>query len=116
MLKAEKNPGLDLITASMLTELRRKGFIVLIYILNAVTRLYNVPNRWKFESNKPPEIPTSYRPISLLPIMAKLFEIFFLGRVLVVMINANAIPDIQFGPRKSHSTVIGETFECEDFN
>ena len=57
-----------------------------------------------FKLDKPPEIPTSYKTILLLPIKAKLFEKLFLGRLLVV--SANAMPDLLFGFRKNnHSTI-----------
>lgn len=51
--------------------------------------------------NKPPEKVTSYRPISLLPTISKLFEKLLLKR-LKPLVN---IPDFQFGFRNNHSTI-----------
>ena len=51
--------------------------------------------------DKPAEQVTSYRPISLLPVISKLFEKLLLKR-LKPMIN---IPDFQFGFRNQHSTI-----------
>ena len=49
--------------------------------------------------------PSSYRPISLLPIMSKLFERIFLTRLTAVIENKRLIPDHQFGFRTNHSTI-----------
>lgn len=46
---------------------------------------------------------SSYGPISLLPIMSKLFEKILLNRLLPV--NDKAIPDQQFGFHQNHSAI-----------
>jgi hypothetical protein len=47
---------------------------------------------------------TSYRPISLLSIVSKVFEKLLLKRLLSVVENNRLLPNRQFGFRKRHST------------
>lgn len=54
---------------------------------------------------KPPNAITSYRPISLLPIMSKLFEKLLLARMKEPIDERRIIPEHQFGFRNKHSTV-----------
>jgi hypothetical protein len=54
---------------------------------------------------KPPNNVDSYRPISLLQIMSKLFEKLLLIRLKSVITKKNLIPDHQFGFRNQHSTL-----------
>jgi hypothetical protein len=54
---------------------------------------------------KPPHELTSYRPISLLTIMSKLFEKLLLKRLKFIIEDKNLIPDNQFGFRTQHSTI-----------
>jgi hypothetical protein len=54
---------------------------------------------------KPPHETTSYRSISLLPIMSKLFEKLLLKRLKPIIEERNLIPDHQFGFRHQHSTI-----------
>lgn len=49
-------------------------------------------------------VPSSYRPISLLPCLSKLFERVFLTKI-KPFINDNIIPVHQFGFREHHGTV-----------
>jgi hypothetical protein len=54
---------------------------------------------------KPPNELTSYRPISLLPIVYKVFEKLLLKRLLPMVENNRLIPNHQFGFRQRHSTI-----------
>ncbi|WP_373424456.1 RNA-directed DNA polymerase [Pantoea sp. Taur] len=53
---------------------------------------------------KPVNNVSSYRPISLLPILSKIFEKILLKRILLILESHN-IPPHQFGFRSRHSTV-----------
>src|SRR6266576_5594296 len=53
--------------------------------------------------NKPPHEVTSYRPISLLPSLLKLFEKLLLKRLKPHI--EKILPDFQFGFRNHHSTI-----------
>ena len=54
---------------------------------------------------KPPHEAASYRPISLLPVMSKLFEKLLIKRLKPVIERKNLIPNHQFGFRSKHSTI-----------
>jgi hypothetical protein len=54
---------------------------------------------------KPPNELTSYQPISLLPIVSKVFEKLLLKRLLAMVENNRLIPNHQFSFRKRHSTI-----------
>jgi predicted metallopeptidase len=57
---------------------------------------------------KPGKLPsekTSYRPISLLPIVSKIFEKLLLKRLKPIIEEKNLIPSHQFGFRNRHSTL-----------
>lgn len=107
-LNPKKAPGIDEISPGLFKELPRKAVIMLTYLFNACFRLKYVPECFKKaqiimlkKPDKPAEQITSYRPISLLPTISKLFEKLLLKR-LKPLIN---IPDFQFGFRNNHSTI-----------
>jgi hypothetical protein len=54
---------------------------------------------------KPPNEPISHRPISLLPILSKVYEKPLLCRLLPIIENRRLLPDHQFGSRQRHSTI-----------
>jgi hypothetical protein len=79
--EARKAPGYDLITSRILKELPIKGIVHLTSICNAIIRTGYYPTQWKVaqiimipKPRKKTDEVTSYRPISLLPIMSKVFE------------------------------------------
>jgi len=83
-----KPPGFDLITGQILKELARRAVLLLTTIYNSILRLTYFPILWKFaqiimihKPGKPPNTVTTYRPISLLPIMSKVFERILLKRI-----------------------------------
>lgn len=111
-LNPKKAPGYDLITGKVLQELPDKGIRFLTYLFNAILRTGYFPIQWKVSQvilipklGKPPEEVTSYRPISLLPIMSKLFEKLLLKRLKPILLEKKLIPDHQFGFRPEHSTI-----------
>ncbi len=53
---------------------------------------------------KPTEDPSSYHPISLLSVIAKVFERVVLSRIQTTIISKKLLPDIQFGFRSKHAT------------
>ena len=111
-LKLKKAPGFDLITSQVLKNLPKKALLFLQLIINAAIKLRYVPSTWKVaeiimipKPGKPPNDVKSYRPISLLPIISKLFEIFIQKRIQIYIDRFNVIPNPQFGFRKSHATI-----------
>ena len=55
--------------------------------------------------NNPPSEPSSYRPISLLSTLSKLFERVLTARLTSFVNQRHLLPNVQFGFRKKHSTV-----------
>ncbi|CAH0384773.1 unnamed protein product [Bemisia tabaci] len=110
--KTKKAPGKDQLTGLILKKLPEKAIHKLVQIFNAIIKLQYVPSKFKeaiiivFHKNgKPERNPSSYRPISLLSSIAKLWERLYLPRLLKVINIKNILPDIQFGFRAKHSTI-----------
>jgi len=79
-LKIGKSPGYDLISNKMLKHIPNKTIILLTFIYNSILRLSYFPLTWKFsivilihKPHKPKHLTSSYRPISLLPTLGKIF-------------------------------------------
>lgn len=111
-MSVKKAPGFDLITSKILKELPIKGLKLITTIFNAIIRLEYFPDQWKVAQikmiNKPGKNENdviSYRPISLLPILSKLFEKALVRRIKPILIANKLIPDHQFGFRDKHGTV-----------
>lgn len=75
-----------------------------------------IPPQWKvaqikmiLKPNKSLDDPKSYRPISLLPVVAKVFEALLMTRLLPIIMDRKLIPDHQFGFRQKHSTIEQDT-------
>ncbi len=107
-----KAPGIDNISTRILKELPKKAFCRLAQIYNAITRLRHYPSTWKtakiiplIKPGKPAEEPASYRPISLLPTLSKLFEKLLHKRILKLINKLNVLPDHQFGFRGKHAAI-----------
>jgi hypothetical protein len=86
------------------------GIKYLTQLFNAVLLKGYFPAQWKVAQIililKPgkPNVVTFYRPISLLPIVSKVFEKLFLKRLLPMVKNKRLIPNHQFGFGQRHST------------
>lgn len=111
LLNPRKAPGYDLIAGDILKNLPKKAIMLLTNIYNSMLRLCYFPIQWKYaqiimiaKPGKPPTETSSYRPISLLPIMSKLFERLLLNRIQEIVPVNDLIPDHQFGFRHNHST------------
>lgn len=111
-LKCKKSPGYDLITGEILKELSDRALIYIRNIFNAILRLDYYPKVWKVSKiiaipkpGKDATRPSSYRPISLLPIVSKIFEKLLLDRINIPLTQKHLIPDHQFGFRQNHSTI-----------
>ena len=111
-MKNNKAPGFDLIDKKVLEELPRKAVVYLTMAFNAMMRIGYFPDLWKvsqvmmiYKPGKPPHELTSYRPISLLPVMSKIFEKCLLFRLNLDLDKKSIVPDHQFGFRKEHSTI-----------
>ena len=109
-LHDNKSPGYDLISATLLKHLPKKGITLIVAIFNACLRLSIFPSQWKIaqvimilKPGKTPHEVSSYRPISLLPLMGKLFEKMILTRIRIHL--EDILPKHQFGFREGHGTI-----------
>lgn len=112
LTNSHKAPGFDLIVGEILKNLPRKALVLLTTIYNSILRLCYFPVQWKFaqiimivKPGKPPTQSSSYRPISLLPLISKIFERVLLKRVHETVDLDSLIPSHQFGFRQYHSTI-----------
>lgn len=111
-LSPKKSPGFDLINGRIMKMLPRKAVIKLSQLINTSFKLRYVPSLWKTaeiimipKPGKPQQETASYRPISLLPIISKIFEKILLKRLKKIIQKEKLIPDHQFGFRENHSTI-----------
>jgi hypothetical protein len=107
-----KAPGYDLITGKILQELPKKGLRAITQIYNAVPRIEYFPCHWKVgqvimiaKPRKTPADVTSYRPISLLPLLSKVLKKLILRRLIPIIADNKLIPSHQFGFRPKHGTI-----------
>jgi hypothetical protein len=110
-LSSKKASGHDLISNFIVKNLPNKAVLFFTHIFNSLLRLSYFPNTWKHSNiiliskpDKPPQLPTCYRPISLLPTFSKIFEKILLKRLPPPSDNTNIIPYHQLGFRAKHST------------
>ncbi len=111
-LNARKAPRPDKITARTPQEFSRNATLQLTYIFNVTLRLEHFPHTWKLakiimlpKPGKPPELVESYRPISLLSVVAKLWEKLFQKRLQNVIQRQGLVPNHQFGFQRKYSTI-----------
>jgi len=104
--------GEDRITSLMLRNLSRKALTYLTQLFNHLLWLGFFPNTWKRakvipipKPDKPTTDPNSYRPISLLSIVGKLFEWIIASHLITYVNQQHLLPHEQFGSRKKHSTI-----------
>jgi Reverse transcriptase (RNA-dependent DNA polymerase) len=110
-LKNGKAPGFDGIPNILLKNLPRKALVYLTYIFNSCIKLSYFPSIWRHalvvpipKPGKDHSAPSSYRPISLLSSISKIFEKVILKRLTNFIMSNSILPNHQFGFRKAHST------------
>lgn len=108
----KKAPGQDQISGKILRELPEVGITILTYIFNAMLKLEYFPNQWKTaqiilipKQGKDLTEKSSYRPISLLSTISKVFEKLLLTRMKPILEAKQIIPTHQFGFREQHTTI-----------
>lgn len=109
-LKNNKAPGFDGITNRLLKKLPQLALSFLRYIFNVCLLNDYFPNCWKISKVKcickpckPPRFVESYRPISLLSCVSKIFERIILSRLNEHLDENNIIPNHQYGFRTGKS-------------
>ena len=110
-LKVKKASGCDNISNLSLKALPSEGFVFLTSIFNSCLKLSHFPTVWKKgkivalpKPDKNLSDPSSYRPITLLPMIGKLFERLVLERLQYFESQNKIFIPQQFGFRSKHST------------
>ena len=100
-LKVSKAPGPNGIPNRSLKHLPKGAVSLLARISNAVLRTHHFPQTWKharvisiLKPGKYPELPSSYRPSTLLDTIGKLFEKILLARISRVVNERGLVQDI----------------------
>lgn len=111
-LKTSKSPGFDNIPNLLLKQLPEMAIKLLTVIFNSCLHFHYFPAIFKkakvipvLKPNKPKNIPSSYRPISLLSNLGKIFEKLIHTRLNDYVCENNLISKEQFGFKRDHSTV-----------
>ncbi|GBP36140.1 RNA-directed DNA polymerase from mobile element jockey [Eumeta japonica] len=109
-LSTRKAPGLDGISNEAIKCFSQPLLSLLVAIFNACLKNCYFPPAWKeaevidiHKPGKPRDLPASYRPISLLSGLAKLFERVLKTRLSDHLFGKGFIIDEQFGFRPAHS-------------
>ncbi|GBP55076.1 Probable RNA-directed DNA polymerase from transposon BS [Eumeta japonica] len=109
-LKTRKAPGLDGISNKVIKCFPLQLLSLLVAIFNACLQNCYFPSVWKeaevigiHKPGKPRDLPASYRPISLLSGLSKLYERVLKTRLTDHLLGKGLIIDEQFGFRPAHS-------------
>lgn len=112
-LQNNKAPGPDKIANKVLKQLDENNKKFLTHLFNECLKKTCYPSQWKEaeviclpKPGKNHKIPESYRPISLLNTVGKVFDKIVLARITDIINEKKILPDEQFGFRKSHDTVM----------
>ena len=110
-LNLRKAPGSDGIPKRALKHLPQRTVFLLVGIFNAILLTHHFPSLCRharatsiLNPGKDPALPSSYRPISLLDSIGKLFEKILLAKILHEVSERGLMRDEQSGFRPSHST------------
>ena len=111
-LKPSKSPGLDKVSNILLKNIPEKAVNILLNIFNSCIRLNYFPQAFKKakvvavpKPNTPKNNPNSYRPISLLSNIGKVFEKLIHHRINDFVSSHGLVAREQFGFKKDHSTI-----------
>lgn len=115
-LNNKKSMGVDNIPTIALKNLPHNFVTFLLIIFNNLLNNGYFPDKWKLakvipilKKNKDPRKVSSYRPISLLPNMGKLFEILVTKSLSKFIEDNKLLPHEQFGFRLKTSTIHATT-------
>jgi hypothetical protein len=110
-LKNKKAPGYDGISNKIIKQFSKSTIIYIVKLFNNCYKIGYFPNAWKIgkvipipKANKNLNCPKSYRPITLLSNVGKLFESQILLKILQFVEDERILINQQFGFRKCHST------------
>lgn len=108
----KKAPGADDVDAIVVKNLCFSYVNLMLLLFNTCLRFGHFPTSWKRgmiiffrKRNRPDQDPKSYRPITLLPIIAKVYERMLKLRILTLLESSNYLNDHQHGFREGRSTL-----------
>ena len=108
-----KAPGNDQIYIDQFKYLGHRGKDLMLEIANKICEKGQIPDKWKeatmipvLRKDKPAKDPSSYCPISLLPVGIKIVESMVLQKLNPYVEERKLIPLSQTGFRKGHSIMI----------
>ncbi|KAJ2950757.1 hypothetical protein O0L34_g9018 [Tuta absoluta] len=108
-VKPRKAPGIDRITNTAIRHMPQKAIAATTRLFNGIMRTGHFPQQWKIglvitlpKPGKDTTKPESYRPITLLPTLSKVFERLLLGHLARHITPRQE----QFGFRAEHSTTL----------
>ena len=111
-LKSKLSTGIDNVPNIVLKHATDKLILQYTTIFNNALNNGYFPTKWKKakiiairKPGKDPTDPNSYRPISLLPNVSKIFEKIIQEAILYTVTQNNILEDNQFGFRAGHSTI-----------
>lgn len=107
----KRSQGVDNIPNVVLRKLNGEFEVFLAVLINQAYNIGYFPASWKEavvipiqKKGKPPEQASSYRPISLLPCISKIFEVALRQRIEEHCEEHNILPDDQYGFRPRRCT------------
>ena len=109
-LPSNKAPGMDKISSRILKDCLPCTLTTITRIVNNSFFTNTFARAWKTAEITPilkcgsPDVPSNYRPISLLPIVSKITERLVHGQLMEYLIKNNKLAVHQSGNRKLHST------------
>ena len=110
-LPKNKASGIDEIPYEFISHLDEKLKNQLLEIMNSCWTNETFPTNWKhaiilpfLKPNKDPTQPTSYRPLSLVSNIGKIYEKLILNRMYWYLENNTLLPEYQTGFRRERST------------
>lgn len=105
-------PGEDGIPYSFIANLSDSVLLIYLDLINTALISGNIPSSWKSQTiipilkpNKPSSKVTSYRPIALSTVLAKIVEHLIKNRLEWFLESKNLLATSQFGFRKGKSTI-----------
>jgi hypothetical protein len=111
VLRVGKYPGPNCIPNRALKHLPQRAVSLQVLIFNAILLTHHFPKAWKharvisiLKPGNDPALLSSYRPITLLDTIGKLFENILLARILHEVNVRELMRDEQFGFRPKHSS------------
>jgi hypothetical protein len=110
VLKVSKAPGPNAVSNRVLMHLTQRAVSLIVQILTRFSSLTTSRSMWKhirvisiLKPGKDPALPSSYRSISLLEKIGKIFEMILLARILHELSERGLLRDDHFGFRPRHN-------------